>query len=206
MRRPFLGCNIHALFHANSLAVSFFLRNKEECCHLVTPRYSTPVCSVLKSFFSAAPPSLIKQSQSINHSRHVPVVCMYVIQTRGGDDKKTITDCDQHKMAPRLALMLSRHSLTSPCCAPPSLIMQSVSVNQSLTPSTGSTYVCNSDKGDDKKKNHNRLRPAQNGASTGTDAVATQPNVAMLNQTKCRQWKLELLIKMQHRSIFASLK
>jgi hypothetical protein len=130
MRRPFLGYNIHALFHANSLAVSFFLRNKAECCHLVTPCYSTPICSVLNSFFSSAPTSLRIQSVSITHSltSRVPV-------------------------------------------------------------------VCNSDKGDDKK-HHNRLRPAQSGASAGTDAVATQPNVAMLYQAICRQWTFELLTKM----------
>jgi hypothetical protein len=62
-------------------------------------------------------------------------------------------------------------------------------------------YVCNSVKGDDKKKQRNRLRRAQNGASIGNDAVATEPNVAMLYQTTRRQWKLELLIKMQQLSL-----
>lgn len=112
-RRHFLGYNIHALFHANSLAVSFFLRNKAECCHLVTPRYS-----MLNSFFSPASTSLRIQSVSITHSLtpRVPVVCN---SDKGDDKRNTITDCDQHEMAPGLALTLSRHSLTSPCCIGP---------------------------------------------------------------------------------------
>jgi hypothetical protein len=118
MCRPFLGYNIHALFHANSLAVSFFLRNKAECCHLVTPRYSTPITSVLNSFFRSAPRSLRIQAVSITHSL-TPKVRVICNSDKGDDKIYTITDCDQHKMASQLTLMLSRHSLTSPFCTRP---------------------------------------------------------------------------------------
>lgn len=116
MRPHFLGYNIHALFHANSLAVSFFFRNKAECCYLVTPRYSTPICSVLNYSFSSAPMSLIIQSVSVL-TLSGQAYLSYVIQTREMIKRNTITDCDQHEMAPGLAP--TRHSLTSPCCIRP---------------------------------------------------------------------------------------
>ena len=84
MRRLFLGYNIHSPFQANSLAVSFFLRNKAECCRLVTLRYSMPICSVLNSFFSSARTSLRTQYVSIINSSFGPfhwtaATCRYCV-------------------------------------------------------------------------------------------------------------------------------